>query len=81
MIFSPLECSTAHINGEVATCPDCGHTTCTNCKGRVHTGDCPNDTSMQQLLATAQENGWQRCYSCWRMVELDHVCNHMTFVT
>ncbi|KAL3479213.1 hypothetical protein BJX99DRAFT_268635 [Aspergillus californicus] len=70
--------STAHINGEVATCPDCGHTTCTNCKARAHTGDCPNDTSMQQLLATAQENGWQRCYSCWRIVELDHGCNHMT---
>lgn len=70
----------SHINGEVATCPECQHTTCTNCKGRAHTGDCPNDTALQQLLATAQENGWQRCSSCWRMVELDHGCNHMTFV-
>ncbi|KAL2828190.1 IBR finger domain protein [Aspergillus cavernicola] len=68
---------TSHITGEVATCPDCRHTTCTNCKERAHTGDCPSDTSMQQLLATAQENGWQRCYKCWRMVELDHGCNHM----
>ncbi|KAJ5496439.1 IBR finger domain protein, partial [Penicillium fimorum] len=76
------ECSVfigeSHIDGEVATCPDCQHTTCTNCKGRAHTGDCPNDSAMQQLLSAAQENGWQRCYSCWRLVELDHGCNHMT---
>ncbi|KAJ5950269.1 uncharacterized protein N7479_008682 [Penicillium vulpinum] len=69
-----------HIDGEVATCPNCQHTTCTNCKGRAHTGDCSNDSAMQQLLLSAQENGWQRCYSCWRLVELDHGCNHMTFV-
>lgn len=73
--------NTSHINSEVATCPSCGHTTYTNCKGRAHIGDCPNDTAMQQLLATTEENGWQRCYSCWRIVELDHGCNHMTFVT
>lgn len=72
--------SLSHIDGEVATCPHCGFTTCTSCKGRAHTGDCPNDTAMQQLLVTAQENGWQRCYSCWRLVELDHGCNHMTLV-
>lgn len=71
---------TSHIEGEVATCSDCGRTTCTSCKGRAHIGDCPNDTSLQQLLDTARENGWQRCFSCWRMVELDHGCNHMKFV-
>ncbi|KAM5432083.1 hypothetical protein MferCBS31731_007584 [Microsporum ferrugineum] len=69
------------IEDDVATCPDCGSTTCTTCKERAHTGDCPNDTPTQQLLATAQENGWQRCYSCWRVVELNHGCNHMTLVT
>ncbi|KAF4767675.1 hypothetical protein HAV15_009684 [Penicillium sp. str.  len=74
----------SHIDGEVATCPECQHTTCTNCKGRAHTGDCPNDSAMQQLLLAAQENGWQRCYSCWRLVELDHaaavVPNSVTIV-
>ncbi|KAL4866289.1 hypothetical protein BDV12DRAFT_210633 [Aspergillus spectabilis] len=79
--YSP-ECSTfippAHIEDDVATCPECGHTTCAGCKTRAHTGDCPSDTAMQQLLATAQENGWQRCSSCWRVVEIDHGCNHMT---
>ncbi|PKX99530.1 BRcat and Rcat domain-containing protein [Aspergillus novofumigatus IBT 16806] len=71
--------NTSHINGEVATCPSCGHITYTNCKGRAHMGDYLNNTAMQQLLATAQENRWQRCYSCWRMVELDHGCNHIMF--
>ncbi|EEA18499.1 IBR finger domain protein [Talaromyces marneffei ATCC 18224] len=79
--YSP-ECSAfiepTHIHGEVATCPICEHTTCINCKQRAHTGDCPDDRAMQQLLATAQENGWQRCYSCWRIVELNYGCNHMT---
>ncbi|KAJ5346956.1 uncharacterized protein N7506_000209 [Penicillium brevicompactum] len=68
----------SHIDGEVATCPECQHTTCITCKGRAHTGDCPNDSAMRQLLLAAQENEWQRCYSCWRLVELDHGCNHMT---
>ncbi|KAE8307822.1 hypothetical protein BDV41DRAFT_553263 [Aspergillus transmontanensis] len=76
------ECSTfintSHIEGEVATCPSCSRTTCTSCKGRAHIGDCPNDSGMQHLLALAQENAWQRCYACWRLVELVHGCNHMT---
>ncbi|KAB8267157.1 IBR finger domain protein [Aspergillus minisclerotigenes] len=76
------ECSTSintsHIEGEVATCPNCSRTTCTSCKGRAHIGDCPNDGVMQHLLALAQENRWQRCHSCWRLVEMVHGCNHMT---
>lgn len=35
---------------------------------------------MQHLLALVKENGWQRCYACWRLVELVHGCNHMTWV-
>lgn len=76
------ECSTfidtSHIEREVATCPDCRRTNCTSCKGRAHIGDCPNDGAMQHLLVLAEQNGWQRCYSCWRLVELVHGCNHMT---
>jgi hypothetical protein len=33
------------------------------------------------VLQTADENGWQRCYSCRRLVELDLGCNHITFVS
>ncbi|KFY26711.1 hypothetical protein V493_03912 [Pseudogymnoascus sp. VKM F-4281 (FW-2241)] len=70
--------NTQNVNVEVAACHECGSMTCTTCKAAAHTGDCPNDAALQQVLDTARENGWQRCYSCWRLVELDHGCNHMT---
>lgn len=69
-----------NISNETATCSDCALQTCTICKAQAHDGDCPNDTALQQMLETARENGWQRCHSCWRVVELEHGCNHMTFV-
>jgi hypothetical protein len=70
----------SNIDGEVATCPECSLATCTICKEASHDGDCPKDTSLQQVLDTAGEHGWQRCYNCWRVVELSYGCNHMTFV-
>ncbi len=69
------------ITDDVSTCLNCSTTTCTTCKAATHVGDCPSDTTLQQVLEIAAENGWQRCYSCWRVVELDHGCNHMTLVT
>lgn len=68
------------IAGEVATCIACFTDTCTICKGNSHEGDCPADTATQQVLETAREQGWQRCYNCKIMVELDVGCNHMTYV-
>lgn len=68
-----------NIEGEQATCTACGTATCTICKGNAHTGDCPEDTAIQQVLETAREEGWQRCYNCRRLVELDVGCNHMTY--
>lgn len=64
-------------NQEIATCPKCSKTTCTTCKNPSHSGDCPEDTALQQLLDTANANQWQRCYGCTRLVELNHGCNHM----
>lgn len=69
-----------NIQDDNATCTSCGTVTCTLCKGANHGGDCPSDTALQQVLQTADENGWQRCYSCRRLVELDIGCNHITFV-
>ncbi|KIV78087.1 hypothetical protein, variant [Exophiala sideris] len=66
------------VSGDTATCPDCGTETCVMCKGGSHDGDCPDDTALHQTLAAAEENGWQRCYSCRRLIELDVGCNHMT---
>ncbi|KAE8149931.1 hypothetical protein BDV25DRAFT_140314 [Aspergillus avenaceus] len=79
-----LKCSafinTSCLKGQVATCPECNRKTCTSCKSQAHTGDCLDDPATQQLFATAKVNGWQRCYSCQRLVELDHGCNHMVLV-
>ncbi|TVY92417.1 hypothetical protein LAWI1_G001713 [Lachnellula willkommii] len=60
-----------NIENEKATCPVCTEVTCTMCKAKAHTGDCPADTALQLVLDTANENGWQRCYGCRRLVELD----------
>jgi hypothetical protein len=69
-----------HIEDEVGTCPNCYLTTCTTGKGSAHAADCPDDSLLQQVLDLAQQNEWQRCYNCSRVVELDHGCNHITFV-
>jgi hypothetical protein len=67
------------ITGGRANCPMCFTETCTACKATFHANtDCPADPALQATLAVANEQGWQRCYSCRTMVELDHGCNHMT---
>lgn len=72
--FIPAEA----VEDDVATCQTCCRRTCTTCKSAAHNGDCPNDEALQQLLDVATEKGWQRCYSCWRVIELDLGCNHIT---
>ena len=69
-----------YINGDSGICPDCGQLTCIICKGQSHEGDCPQDVGVQQVLELANEQGWQRCYNCRRLVELNHGCNHMRYV-
>ncbi|WKT54450.1 hypothetical protein QSH57_005034 [Fusarium oxysporum f. sp. vasinfectum] len=46
--------------------------------GPHHIGVCPSDTASQQVLQLADQNGWQQCYSCYRVVELETGCYHMT---
>lgn len=66
------------IKNDVATCSECSAQTCSICKGSTHTSDCPEDETTQELLRIATENGWQRCRTCHRIVELDFGCNHMS---
>ncbi|CZS81087.1 unnamed protein product [Fusarium graminearum] len=79
---SEPSCSTfippVFIAGEIAICPRCNRRTCIHCKGSHHTGVCPSDTASQQFLQLAVQNGWQQCYSCHRVVELDTGCYHMS---
>lgn len=72
LFIAPLD-----ITGEQATCTTCGTRTCTICKNNTHDGDCLEDIATQQVLETARQQGWQRCYNCRRLVELDMGCNHM----
>ncbi|KAF7889340.1 uncharacterized protein EAF01_010833 [Botrytis porri] len=65
------------IVNNIATCDGCGTQTHTLCKLEAHIGDCSNDTALQEVLDLARNRGWQRCYSCWGMVELEVGCNHM----
>jgi hypothetical protein len=66
------------IASDSASCKNCGMITCAICKNAAHDGDCPEDADLQKVLGIANDNGWQRCYSCRRIVELDHGCNHIT---
>ncbi|KAK3371042.1 hypothetical protein B0T24DRAFT_658091 [Lasiosphaeria ovina] len=67
------------IHDGVAACIRCPAQTCTTCKGAAHQGnECPEDPAVQEILRVAAANGWQRCYSCRRLVELSTGCNHMT---
>ncbi|WPH02842.1 putative e3 ubiquitin-protein ligase ari4 [Acrodontium crateriforme] len=63
---------------EWVICPRCSKSTCVTCKTAAHTGDCPEDKNLQQLIAVAETEQWQRCYKCNRFVELDTRCNHMS---
>ena len=68
-----------NILGDEATCPECNSKTCVTCKAMFHEGeDCPEDTATQELIRMADEEGWQRCFSCRRLVELSTGCNHIS---
>lgn len=66
------------IDNDIATCTKCNKTTCTMCKLPSHTGDCPEDEALQQLLETTETQQWQRCPTCKAIVELNTGCNHIT---
>jgi hypothetical protein len=61
-------------------CPTCHKTTCIRCKSSGHFGDCVGDEAMGQLKETANRKRWQICYMCNSIVQLEHGCNHITYV-
>lgn len=74
--FIPAE----RIANDIAGCPRCGRRTCAICKAAAHRGDYPRDDALQQFLQAADDQGWQRCHVCHRVVDLRSGCNHITFV-
>lgn len=65
---------------EKATCGVCGLITCTVCKSPSHEGECPPDPLHEAFIEAANEAGFQKCYECNRMVELNFGCHHITYV-
>ncbi|KAI9767694.1 MAG: hypothetical protein M1840_005566 [Geoglossum simile] len=63
-----------NIDGDRATCRICSQVTCTICKACAHDGDCPEDPALESLMAVVAKEGYQRCYQCKRLVELDTGC-------
>ena len=61
-------------------CPKCRKTTCIVCKSAGHFGDCVGDEAMRQLKEKANMKRWQTCYMCSSIVQLEHGCNHITYV-
>ncbi|KAN0079325.1 hypothetical protein V8E54_004539 [Elaphomyces granulatus] len=60
-------------------CSRCRTKICCLCNGKWHSGkDCPKDDDTKKFVAMAKDKGWQRCYNCSAMVELNEGCNHMT---
>lgn len=39
---------------------------------------CPEDAELKDVMNLAKKEGWQICYQCNNMVELNFGCNHMT---
>ncbi len=65
-------------HGDAGTCANCGTRTCLICKSAAHLEECPQDTALQALVDLASEQGWQRCFACRRVIELEMGCNHIT---
>ncbi|THZ65993.1 hypothetical protein D6C85_08251 [Aureobasidium pullulans] len=66
------------ILNDIATCGNCGMTTCAICKAASHLNDCPQDENIRALLQQAEEMQWQRCSECLRIVQRDTGCNHIS---
>ena len=67
-------------SGGILKCSYCSFHTCGFCRGPQHTGheECSHDYGLDATLEEAERAGWQRCYNCRAMVELNTGCRHIT---
>lgn len=64
---------------DLGHCLACNYYTCTRCRQREHKDKaCATNAEQEELLKLAKEKGWQACYRCRNMIELNFGCNHMT---
>ena len=80
-----VKIETDRVKGVRATCVACWRDTCTKCRdefpekvdGRNIGHACKKDKAREQVLEIAKEEGWQACYHCGNLVELNFGCHHM----
>ena len=62
-------------------CPACKRYTCKRCRMRWHEDlECAVDEEQELVMEMAKKEGWQSCYHCGNLVELDFGCYHMMCV-
>lgn len=61
-------------------CPECNHSTCSLCREPAHpsTRACRLEERTAAIQPLLEENRWQRCPECHRVIELTHGCFHIT---
>ena len=60
-------------------CLACNNYTCNRCRLQAHKKEpCPKDAELRDLMELAKKQGWQICYRCNNMIELNVGCNRMT---
>ncbi|RMY20243.1 hypothetical protein D0865_16695, partial [Hortaea werneckii] len=64
-------------DSNTSTCPECDKTTYAMCKAPSHSGDCPEEESLQQFVSIANAEEWQRCSECKRFVGLNTGFHHI----
>lgn len=64
------------------TCPECDRSTCSACRGPAHPSitACRQDEGTVAIRSLMEENKWQRCPECHRVIELTYGCFHITCV-
>ncbi|KAI4127902.1 MAG: hypothetical protein LQ338_002987 [Usnochroma carphineum] len=75
-----IDITKARAQNGTLECPHCSYSMCTFCRGPVHAADhdCPQDLGLNETLQQAERAGWQRCYNCRALVELNTGCRHIT---
>ena len=60
-------------------CSACNNHTCRKCRMQAHKDKpCVEDAELRDVMNLAKKEGWQICYRCNNMIELNFGCNHMT---
>ncbi len=70
--------STQNIVGDKGHCLACKRNTCNKCRMVWHEDEeCVADEERTLIMGMAKKEGWQSCFRCENLVELNTGCYHM----